>query len=127
MNKSTANQIEALSKDEIIDLLAAEYPDTAPCKGHVFRARVNTYYHQGVFREDRRLTLLKRESCKGCTDCADWLEECLKEDAEAAPRKLDFLENGAKYKLHISGGSPDYSGWYEDIIFDFIKVGNNHE
>ena len=102
-----------------LPLLANSEPTLNPCKGWFFRGRVNQYYANGQLRDDRRLVLLKRLSCKGCESC-EWLNIEFDEGFSNHPLDLNFVETGKLYKVKVTGGG----GYLEDDSpeINFIKV-----
>ena len=102
--------------------LREEKPPEKKCKGLYFRGTTNQYVSSHMSVEFRRsLRLLKRMSCKGCSQCA-WIFDDLPEFHNYNDLTKD-IENGKLYKLKVAV----YPGTYEypdetDIEMEFIEV-----
>ncbi len=83
------------------------------CKGLIYRAHVNEYYKDGMFRKDVRLKLLKRRSCKGCQACGVLLDTVQEEYREGLYLDMTGVEPYSAYQLKLQW-SPSYSSFEYD-------------
>jgi len=98
-------------------------PDGKPCRGLVFRGRVNAFVNnrgEYVYKESMRP--LKRLSCPGCVKCG-WLVEGLKEYlAEGMQPNIDSIDDQALYELVITNVSTDWeTGYVDDWDLEFRR------
>lgn len=113
---------DAASLLKAVDGLPTVDASGPKCQGRLYRGRVNYYMAKdGNLRDDRRLNLLKRKSCKGCEECY-WIEEALKEHIDSVGLDLTFVEDFGTYELVAQPGEKYWTdcGWeYDGPEFDF--------
>lgn len=94
-----------------------------PCQGIVYRARLNNYYHKGVYVEKLTMTPLKSKSCPGCDSCG-WLVDAVTEYV-AATGGIQFkegIEHTKMYTIGICNESCDReTGVVEDYDLQFVE------
>jgi hypothetical protein len=98
--------------------------DVNNCKGHLYRAYNKAYVHNNDVCQKQGFRLLKRKSCSGCQICdfvynGEALEIYFNEGYD---NELGPIEDGAIYKLVITGGWCDEYGADSDFEFSFKKV-----
>ena len=93
------------------------------CKGRFFRGKVNEYMlGDGSYRNDKRLTPLKRMSCQGCERC-DWMFEDVSALIEYGGLEVPDIEHGALYELKMIKESRDYEmGYIDDFTLGYVKI-----
>jgi len=103
-------------------------PDKQQCKGLFWKASTNAYfdYLTGNMVDTKRLTLLKKKSCKGCDSCS-WFLDFMHEDVlngahDYSEKYLNNLEHGAIYTYKIHSSTDFESGISEIDEVEFVKL-----
>jgi hypothetical protein len=104
-------------------------PEDEPCKGLIFRCRVNIYQNsQGAYVETKRMIPLIRQSCKGCEKCG-WLTDMMDEEIDLCVNWhngslfTDDPEDGGTYEYKVTSTSTDWeTGIVDDYTTGFVKV-----
>lgn len=113
------NLLECIDEDD----------DHVPCKGLFFRCEVSSYVSGTTIGTHKKLRLLKRKSCKGCSQC-DFVWEVITEDATAYFGSEDYLfglENGKIYRPNVIT-SQGYFDLYPEVDgLEFVEVKDQKE
>jgi hypothetical protein len=107
--------------DTFVDLTVKE--DEVECKGLIFRAHINTFINvKGVYVVTKRLTPLKRKSCKGCEKCG-WMMDEMQEFIGMEIPIGDDVEDNKIYQLVVTGVGRDWeSGIVDEYDLGFVEV-----
>lgn len=95
-----------------------------PCKGQLYRCRINNHVHGDRITFQTTFTLLRRRSCKGCDKCG-WVEDDLREMMPLFPKNP---QDGAVYAISIANAQRDWeSGWIDSWDLVLEKVDDSHQ
>jgi len=74
------------------------------CKGLVFRCTQNTYFNQEKLQmvETRKMTLLKRKSCKGCAECGGLLDFAKEVLADYDSIPIKYVDTFKEYTVNVT-------------------------
>jgi hypothetical protein len=107
-----SNTIELF--EQMIDLL-----DPNPCKGLLFRGRVNNYCQNTKIVWRQELHLLKRRSCSGCDKCWWIFDELHEQQMNGVILPQNGIEDGMLYRIRTTNHSRD---WETGIIDDYDLI-----
>ncbi len=94
------------------------------CIGLLWRGKVSTWVKDGTINSRTTLTLLKKRSCPGCSECG-WIEEFLQEDIALMDKEdtiLSSIEHNKLYRIKFYF-SEDFETRHSEIDeYEFEEV-----